>query len=174
MKEDPRKTVWRTVDASQIITEKTDPRIEYRGKLDLALANVFMANYYVRQLGDTSLIQGMQDIGKVLLELQWCDAIGRVPVVMTFGDVPLETIQPTGWCVLSDIVANSYEAAWLNLVRTHIRELERTFWTIADDSEYSQRVGLILNRLSTAAYNLILRIDEVKQAKEEHESAQSK
>lgn len=160
MREDEERTVLR---GDEIIS-KCDPRLEFRGQLDSLLAQAVLNCAYAEHYGYTNITLGAQEIVRVTKELVRAEAKGQAPEIASIMGMSLDEIREASYHPKTELGLDHYYpdehidlmSAHLNMLRTDIRQAERACCCIDDDSKEMKAMRLILNRLSSAAYVLML------------------
>lgn len=160
MREDEERTVLR---GSETVS-KCDPRIEFRGGLDSLLAQAVLNCAYAEHYGYTNITLGAQEIVRVVKELTRAEAKGEAPEITSMMGMDLDELREAANHPKTELGLDHYYpdehidlmTAHLNILRTDIRRVERTCCCLEDDSKEMKAMRLILNRLSSAAYVLML------------------
>ena len=148
----------------QEIVSKCDPRIELRGQIDSLLAQAVLNCAYAEHYGYTNVTLGAKDIVRVVRELMRAEATGEKPEIKTILGMSFDELRDVSNNPREELGVQHYMpdentdlmSAHLNVLRTDIRRTERTAWCLEDDSPQMEALRLVLNRLSSAAYILML------------------
>lgn len=159
MRNDEGKTSLR----ADIVVDKTDPQIRRRGLLDSLMARAVLTAAYAEHFGYGNIVLGARDIVRVIGILQSADAKGEVPEVKSILGLDFDELRETAANPRAEIGLDPYfpgsdtdlMTAYLNLLRTDTRSVELAYCE-APDSAQNRQMQLILNRLSSAAYILML------------------
>lgn len=154
----------RTVLRGDETVGKCDPRIEFRGQIDALLAQAVLNCAYAEHYGYTNVTLGAQEIVRAIRELMRAEATGEAPEITSIMGMTPDELREASYNPRAELGLDHYYpdehidlmTAHLNILRTEIRNVERTCWCLEDDSKEMQAMGLILNRLSSAAYLLML------------------
>ena len=154
----------RTILRGDEVVSKCDPRLELRGQIDSLLAQAVLNCAYAEHYGYTNVSLGAQDIVRVVKELMRAEATGEEPDIrsilgMTFDELREASNRPGSELGLDHYYPDEHTdlmTAHLNILRTDIRRTERAACCLDDDSKAMAAMRLILNRLSSAAYILML------------------
>lgn len=160
MRDNEGKTSFR----GQETVSKCDPRIELRGQIDSLLAQAVLNCAYAEHYGYTNVSLGAKDIVRVIRELMRTEATGEKIEIKTILGMTFDELRDVSNNPKEELGVQHYMpdentdlmSAHLNILRTDIRRVERMAWCLEDDSEQLQATGLVLNRLSSAAYILML------------------
>lgn len=154
----------RTVLRGEEVVSKCDPRLEMRGELDTLLAQAVLNSAYAEHYGYTNISLGAKDIVRVMKELVRADALGEAPEITSILGMTMDELRDASNHPKSELGLDHYHpdehtdlmTAHLNVLRTDIRRAERTACCLEGDSKELKALRLILNRLSAAAYILML------------------
>lgn len=143
--------------------DKTDPRIRLRGRLDSLHARAVLACAYATRYGYTNIIMGTGDIVRVTAELVHAEATGKKPEIRTILGMTMDELREASNHPRSELGLDHYYpdancdlmTAHLDMLRTQTRETELDFCAAPDDP-VCQEIQFVLNRLSAAAYILML------------------
>lgn len=160
MREKEDKTILRGDE----IVSKCDPRIELRGQIDSLLAQAVLNCAYAEHYGYTNVTLGAKDMVRVIRELMRAEATGKETQVRTILGMDFEELRDVSNNPREELGVQHYlpdentdlMSAHLNILRTEIRRAERTACCLEDDSKEMRAMRLVLNRLSSAAYILML------------------
>ena len=160
MRENESKTVLRGKSA----VEKSDPQIMLRGEIDGLLARAVMTCAYAKHVGYTEIVSGTEDIVRVIRELMRCEALGETPCVTEILGMSLDELRTASQKPKSELGLEHYipdaetdlMTAHLNLLRTDIRRTERAACAAEKGNPADAGIQMVLNRLSSAAYILML------------------
>ena len=148
---------------------KDHPRILFRGKLDALQANVVLAQAMIQAAqGSQSLIKDLADILKDLREMMKCEVLdedmGVTTVIgLTHEELRAQSHNPMKYYNIKQMVLPDYtmgtEYAWLNKLRTAIRETEVAACQAFRSGNKYIRTDIIeeLNRLSSALHIMMCR-----------------
>ena len=148
---------------------KDHPRILFRGKLDALQADVVLAQAMIQAAqGSQSLIKDLADILKDLREMMKCEVLdedmGVTTVIgLTHEELRAQSHNPMKYYNLKQMVLPDYtmgtEYAWLNKLRTAIRETEVAACQAFRSGNKYIRTDIIeeLNRLSSALHIMMCR-----------------
>lgn len=153
----------RTSLRADIAVDKRDIRIARRGALDGLLAKAVLNCAYAEHFGYTNITMGTRDLVRVMRELVHADAVDKEPDVKTILGMTLDEIRDVSQHPREELGLDHYfpdencdlMTAYLNVLRTDIRTAELMFCG-EDDSGVTRRIQFLLNRLSSAAYILML------------------
>ncbi len=148
---------------SECVT-KDHPRIELRGQIDSLYARAVQVCAFARQYGYTETISGMEDIVRVVRELMRAEALEEPPQITGIMGMELEELRSVSHNVKEELGLQPYMpdehademTALLNILRTDIRRTERAAVAAGSGSAGDEAFLLVLNRLSSAAYILML------------------
>lgn len=148
---------------------KDHPRILFRGKLDALQADVVLAQAMIQAAqGSQSLIKDLADILKDLREMMKCEVLdedmGVTTVIgLTHEELRAQSHNPMKYYNIKQMVLPDYtmgtEYAWLNKLRTAIRETEVAACQAFRSGNKYIRTDIIeeLNRLSSALHIMMCR-----------------
>lgn len=148
---------------------KDHPRILFRGKLDALQADVVLAQAMIQAAqGSQSLIKDLADILKDLREMMKCEVLdedmGVTTVIgLTHEELRTQSHNPMKYYNIKQMVLPDYtmgtEYAWLNKLRTAIRETEVAACQAFRSGNKYIRTDIIeeLNRLSSALHIMMCR-----------------
>lgn len=148
---------------------KDHPRILFRGKLDALQADVVLAQAMIQaSSGSQSLIKDLADILKDLREMMKCEVLdedmGVTTVIgLTHEELRAQSHNPMKYYNIKQMVLPDYtmgtEYAWLNKLRTAIRETEVAACQAFRSGNKYIRTDIIeeLNRLSSALHIMMCR-----------------
>ncbi|MDR1375877.1 MAG: hypothetical protein LBJ22_00080 [Synergistaceae bacterium] len=159
-----RKREHTTLLSAGTVVDKTDARVEFRGRLDNLSAAVVALQILGQHEGRASLVEELEEVRAKIYDILSCEVTGRPCEALTLWGLSSEEIRershhPAKYFGLGHIRSHhtmGIVAAGLNELRTKIRETElsacRAFWT----PQGPRRSDLItvLNRLSSALYVL--------------------
>ncbi len=142
---------------------KDDPQIILRGELDSLYAQSVCICVYADKYGYKDIISGTQDILRVIRELIFAEAEFNKPNVDSILGMTLNELREVSNNPKSELGLEHYlpdenadmMTAQINRLRTDIKRAERAAWA-AEENGVNDTIGLILNRLSSAAYILML------------------
>ena len=148
---------------------KDHPRILFRGKLDALQADVVLAQAMIQAAqGSQSLIKDLADILKDLREMMKCEVLDEemaetTVIGLTHEELRAQSHNPMKYYNIKQMVLPDYtmgtEYAWLNKLRTAIRETEVAACQAFHDGKKYIRTDIIeeLNRLSSALHIMMCR-----------------
>lgn len=148
---------------------KDHPRILFRGKLDALQADVVLAQAMIQAAqGSQSLIKDLADILKDLREMMKCEVLdeemAETKVIgLTHEELRAQSHNPMKYYNIKQMVLPDYtmgtEYAWLNKLRTAIRETEVAACQAFHSGKTYIRKDIIeeLNRLSSALHIMMCR-----------------
>ena len=148
---------------------KDHPRILFRGKLDALQADVVLAQAMIQAAqGSQSLIKDLADILKDLREMMKCEGLDEEMAETTVSGLTHEELRaqshnPMKYYNIKQMVLPDYtmgtEYAWLNKLRTAIRETEVAACQAFHSGKTYIRKDIIeeLNRLSSALHIMMCR-----------------
>lgn len=149
---------------------KDHPRILFRGKLDALQADVVLAQAMIQAAqGSQSLIKDLADILKDLREMMKCEVLDEemaetTVIGLTHEELRAQSHNPMKYYNIKQMVLPDYtmgtEYAWLNKLRTAIRETEVAACQAFHSSGKTYiRKDIIeeLNRLSSALHIMMCR-----------------
>ena len=148
---------------------KDHPRILFRGKLDALQADVVLAQAMIQAAqGSQSLIKDLADILKDLREMMKCEVLdeemAETKVIgLTHEELRAQSHNPMKYYNIKQMVLPDYtmgtEYAWLNKLRTAIRETEVAACQAFHSGKTYIRKDIIeeLNRLSSALHIIMCR-----------------
>lgn len=144
--------------------QKDCPEIMLRGELDCLMAQAVLVCAYAKQYGHVDIIGGTEDIVRVVRELVRSEALGEPPDVEEILGMDFEELRHVSHHPKTELGADHYfpdentdmMTALLNLLRTDIRRAERACVGAKDDGPANGEIQLVLNRLSSAAYILMI------------------
>ena len=148
---------------------KDHPRILFRGKLDALQTDVVLAQAMIQAAqGSQSLIKDLADILKDLREMMKCEVLdedmGVTTVIgLTHEELRAQSHNPMKYYNIKQMVLPDYtmgtEYAWLNKLRTAIRETEVAACQAFRSGNKYIRTDIIeeLNRLSSALHIMMCR-----------------
>lgn len=163
------KPEYMTALRGKLLVSKTHPRIRLRGKLDSVEAYILLAQGVARRQGQAEMDRNLGEVLQVvrlILRAEVLEEPLEPPSLFGLDDAQLRQFshhprQHLGVDHFMPSADHGEMMAWLNLVRTQVREAEllamRAFWQEAGPPE---RVDLIqaLNRLSSAVYILMCKV----------------
>ena len=139
--------------------EKTDLRMQLRGKLDSLNAQIILFQTHSK---NHEYISDLEQIREIIRILQRCEAAEKIfdGKLILFGldedEIHRRSHNPRQFYNLGHIMPHydmKLEAAEINFLRTLIRECELISCKVFDNDEL--KINHILNRLSSALYILI-------------------
>ena len=148
---------------------KDHPRILFRGKLDALQADVVLAQAMIQASnGSQSLIEDLADVLKDLREMMKCEVLDEKMDVdtiigLTHEELRAQSHNPMKYYKIKQMVLPDYtmgtEYAWLNKLRTAIRETEVAACQAFHSGKQYIRTDIIeeLNRLSSALHIMMCR-----------------
>lgn len=148
---------------------KDHPRILFRGKLDALQADVVLAQAMIQAAqGSQSLIKDLADILKDLREMMKCEVLDEemaetTVIGLTHEELRAQSHNPMKYYNIKQMVLPDYtmgtEYAWLNKLRTAIRETEVAACQAFHSGKTYVRKDIIeeLNRLSSALHIMMCR-----------------
>ena len=148
---------------------KDHPRILFRGKLDALQADVVLAQAMIQAAqGSQSLIKDLADILKDLREMMKCEVLDEemaetTVIGLTHEELRAQSHNPMKYYNIKQMVLPDYtmgtEYAWLNKLRTAIRETEVAACQAFRSGNKYIRTDIIeeLNRLSSALHIMMCR-----------------
>lgn len=148
---------------------KDHPRILFRGKLDALQADVVLAQAMIQAAqGSQSLIKDLADILKDLREMMKCEVLDEemaetTVIGLTHEELRAQSHNPMKYYSIKQMVLPDYtmgtEYAWLNKLRTAIRETEVAACQAFHSGKTYIRKDIIeeLNRLSSALHIMMCR-----------------
>ena len=148
---------------------KDHPRILFRGKLDALQADVVLAQAMIQASnGSQSLIKDLADILKDLREMMKCEVLDEemaetTVIGLTHEELRAQSHNPMKYYNIKQMVLPDYtmgtEYAWLNKLRTAIRETEVAACQAFHSGKTYIRKDIIeeLNRLSSALHIMMCR-----------------
>ena len=148
---------------------KDHPRILFRGKLDALQADVVLAQAMIQAAGGSqSLIEDLADVLKDLREMMKCEVLDEKMDVetiigLTHEELRAQSHNPMKYYKIKQMVLPEYtmgtEYAWLNRLRTAIRETEVAACQAFHSGKTYIRTDIIeeLNRLSSALHIMMCR-----------------
>ena len=148
---------------------KDHPRILFRGKLDALQADVVLAQAMIQAAqGSQSLIKDLADILKDLREMMKCEVLDEemaetTVIGLTHEELRAQSHNPMKYYNIKQMVLPDYtmgtEYAWLNKLRTAIRETEVAACQAFHSGKTYIRKDIIeeLNRLSSALHIMMCR-----------------
>lgn len=148
---------------ADIVVDKKDVRIARRGALDGLLARAVLNCAYAEHFGYTNITMGTKDLVRVMRELVRADAADEEPEVKTMLGMTLDEIREVSQRPRKELGLDHYYpdencdlmTAYLNVLRTDIRAAELLFCG-EDENDVTRSIQFLLNRLSSAAYILML------------------
>lgn len=159
MKGDERKTSLRGNE----FVDKKDERIRLRGLIDSLMAQAVLCSAYAIRYGYSNIEAGTGDIVRVMRLLTAADAREEKPEVKTILGMTFDELREASYNPKKELGLEHYfpgedtdlMTAHLNMLRAKTREVELAF-CCAEDTEVNRAMQLVLNRLSSAAYLLML------------------
>ena len=148
---------------------KDHPRILFRGKLDALQADVVLAQAMIQAAqGSQSLIKDLANILKDLREMMKCEVLDEemaetTVIGLTHEELRAQSHNPMKYYNIKQMVLPDYtmgtEYAWLNKLRTAIRETEVAACQAFHSGKTYIRKDIIeeLNRLSSALHIMMCR-----------------
>ena len=148
---------------------KDHPRILFRGKLDALQADVVLAQAMIQAAqGSQSLIKDLADILKDLREMMKCEVLDEemaetTVIGLTHEELRAQSHNPMKYYNIKQMVLPDYtmgtEYAWLNKLRTALRETEVAACQAFHSGKTYIRKDIIeeLNRLSSALHIMMCR-----------------
>lgn len=160
MRGDEKKTV---LHGSECVG-KDHPRIELRGEIDSLYARAVYVCAFARQYGYTEIISGLEDIVRVVRELMRAEALDEPPNAGEVMGMEPDELRHVSHHTKEELGLEPYMpdeqtdemTALINLLRTDIRRTERAAVAAGEYGAAADGVQLALNRLSSAAYILML------------------
>ena len=155
--------------AGNRLVAKDHPRILFRGKLDALQADVVLAQAMIQAAqGSQSLIKDLADILKDLREMMKCEVLDEemaetTVIGLTHEELRAQSHNPMKYYNIKQMVLPDYtmgtEYAWLNKLRTAIRETEVAACQAFHSGKTYIRKDIIeeLNRLSSALHIMMCR-----------------
>ena len=143
------------------LVPKTHPRINLRGKLDLLQGHLIEAQVLGSQQGLHSLVQDLGELLDLARQIMRADVLDQdLTEVRLLGMEPAElrAASHSKWAEVT--YRDGLLAARLNLIRGYVREAELAAAEAYIEGERVRSPNLILalNRMSSAAYVLVLRL----------------
>lgn len=143
---------------------KDDPRIALRGEIDSLYARAVHTCAYARQYGYTQIQGGLEDMIRVVRELMRAEALGDMPQVEEIMGMGLDEVRHVSHHATDELGLPPYMpdeytneiTALVNLLRAEIRRTERAAVSAGMEDSVVAAIQLVLNRLSSAAYILML------------------
>ncbi len=143
---------------------KNHPRIELRGEIDSLYARAVHVCAFARQYGYTEIISGMEDIVRAVRELMRAEALRVEPEIDGIMGMELDELRDVSHRTKEELGLETYMpdehtdemTALINLLRADIRRVERYAVSAGEDCPADAGIQLVLNRLSSAAYILML------------------
>lgn len=159
MKDDEKKTELR---GGQYV-EKASPEIKRRGRLDKLMAQAVLTAAYAEHFGYTNVVMGARDVVRVIGLLQSAEAKDEVSDVRSILGLTFDELRSTAANPRMEIGLDPYYpgsdtdlmTAYLNLLRAETRSVELA-WCEAPETDVNKKIQLVLNRLSSAVYILML------------------
>lgn len=155
---------------SKDLISKSDPQIMLRGEIDSLFARAICTCAHARQYGHTEILSGLEDIVRVVRELMRAEATMDIPQVEEILGMGLEEVRYVSHNVTTELGLSPYMpdeytnemTALINLLRAEIRRVERAAVSVEIQSPCVEGIQLVLNRLSSAAYILMLESNTTK------------
>lgn len=145
------------------VCRKDDPKIILRGEIDSLYSRAVLTCVYAKQYGAEQVISGLEDIVRAVRELMRGEALGQEPDISYINGMDFDELRHVSHNVESELGLVPYfpdeftddVTAYINLLRTDIRRTERAAVAAGED-RVTRAIQLVLNRLSSAAYILML------------------
>ena len=147
-----------------VLVNKDNPRIYFRGKLDSLQAQVVFAQAMIAFLGEQpKIIEDLEDVLRSLREMMRCDVLeedfhNETIIGLTHEELRAHSHNPMKYYKIKAMVLPDYtmgvEYALLNQIRTSIRETEVAAATAYKEGNQYTHGDIIeeLNRLSSALH----------------------
>lgn len=143
--------------------DKGNAQIELRGELDSLMAQAVFACAFARQYAYTDILSGAEDIVRVVRELVNCEGAGKPPAIGRILGLDFDELRHISHNPQMELGIPHYfpdehtddMTATLNKLRTDVRRAERAA-ARAPENEVNDSIQLVLNRLSSAIYILML------------------
>lgn len=161
-----------------LLVTKDDKRILFRGKLDSLEATFIMKQIELQEMGETGIVENLEDILGSLREMMKCDVL-NLPycrdrmIGLTHEELRDHSHNPMKYYKVKQMVLPNYSLgkvyAILNFLRTQVRETEVAAATAFNNGKGFDRADIIeeLNRMSSAMHILMCRYLAKKQSGEE-------
>jgi ethanolamine utilization cobalamin adenosyltransferase len=159
-----KKMEHRTSLSGGVMVNKTDPRVELRGRLDSLSAGVVRLQTLARTEGLASLVEELEEALAKIYDALLCEATGKPCASLTLWGMTADEIRershhPARWLGLDHIRPHytmGAAAAGINALRTQTRETELAACRAFETPEGCARADIVefLNRLSSAFYVL--------------------
>lgn len=159
MRDDEKRTSLRGDE----VVDKVSSEIQLRGRLDSLMAQAVLTAAYAEHFGYTNITMGAKDVVRVVGELQTAEARDTVPEVRSVLGFMLDELRDIANNPRAELGLDPYYpgpdtdlmTAYLNVLRAEVRSVELAYCA-APDTEVNRTIQLVLNRLSTAVYILML------------------
>ena len=156
-----------TILRSDQIVKKDSAQINLRGEIDSLYAQALFTCAYARQYGYTDILSGLEDIVKAVRAVMTAEATDKAPEIshiigLDFDELRRISNNPKAELGIEHIIPDELTTddmtALINVLRTRARQAERAAAAAceADDTISNEAVLTTLNRLSSAAYILML------------------
>jgi ethanolamine utilization cobalamin adenosyltransferase len=159
------KQEHRTLLGKSALVDKTDPRIELRGRLDSLSAAIVDLQIVGLREGSDSLVQDLEEVLTKVYEILSREVTGEICPALSLWGLDADEIRershhPARYFGIGHIRPHhsmGAVAAGLNTLRTKVREAELSACRALTNPESAERLDIIeaLNRLSSAIYILI-------------------
>lgn len=148
----------------RMLVDKNHPRIKYRGKLDRLQAEIINAQCIIAaESGSKMLIEDLGSILNAVRELMKCEVLDEevdIPVMIGLNHEELRdhSHHPMKYYKIKQMLLPDYtmgiEYAWLNLIRTAVRETEVIAIDTFKEKRKLERRDIVqaLNRMSSALH----------------------
>ncbi|MDR2178946.1 MAG: hypothetical protein LBP21_01430 [Synergistaceae bacterium] len=147
-----------------VIVDKTDGRIEFRGRLDSLVAAVVALQIMAGREGQDSLVEELEEVREKIYEILSCEVTGKPCEELALWGLRSEELlershHPAKYFGLGHIRPHStmgIVAAGLNELRAKVREAELSACQAFQTDQGAERLDIVmvLNRLSSALYVL--------------------
>jgi ethanolamine utilization cobalamin adenosyltransferase len=147
-----------------VVVDKSNPRIEFRGRLDSLSAAVVALQITGQREGRASLVEELEEVRAKIYEILSCEVTGKFCEDLVLWGLSSEEIldrshHPAKYWGLGHIRPHhtmGAVAAGLNELRTKVRETELSACRAFQASQGLERLDIVmaLNRLSSALYVL--------------------
>ncbi|NLB61091.1 MAG: hypothetical protein GX802_01490 [Clostridiales bacterium] len=146
---------------------KDDPKIEFRGRLDSTIASAAYCSSLFLAEKNIEFSEYVAQVTKALMEVMRADIVGGVPRIANIMGEDMDKLHemshnPQKYFKKGHFVPapdSGVALAYLNVLRTHVRECERAYIRVNADleamSEVFVSISLALNRISSAVYVLM-------------------
>lgn len=160
MKQNEAQTL---LNANEVVG-KDCAQIALRGEIDSIYARAVHLCAYARQYDYMDLLGNLEDILRVIRKLMYSEATGTPPEVEHIMGLDLDEVRRASHHPESELGVPGYMpdehtdemSALLNILRADIRRAERAAVCAGTGHPPNEGIQLVLNRLSSAVYILML------------------